>query len=90
MAPSVRFSANLTVVAKRYANLTVERVRDLKKWRDAADVVAADYYTLELMLALYDHAPAILDAAEEWFELRSEIEQLRRQLESLRESAPRR
>lgn len=75
-------------MAKRYANLSVERVRDLKKWRDAADLVAADYYTLELMLALYDHAPAILDAAEEWFELREQIEELRRQIEALRDSAP--
>ena len=75
-------------MAKRYANLSVERIRDLKKWCDAADLVAADYYTLELMLALYDHAPALLDAAEEWFELRQEVEELRRQIESLRQSAP--
>lgn len=74
-------------MAKRYANLSVERVRDLKKWRDATEEVAADYYALELMLALYDHAPAILDAAEEWFELREEVEELRRQIATMRESA---
>ncbi|HSN69239.1 MAG TPA: hypothetical protein VLV48_08345 [Thermoanaerobaculia bacterium] len=65
-------------------NLSVERVRDLKKWRKATEDVAADYYTLELMLALYDHAPGLLAAAEEWFELRKEVEELRERLEQLR------
>lgn len=63
--------------------LSVERVRDLRKWRDAADEVAADFYTLELMMALYDHAPAILEAAEGWFVLRAEVEDLRRELARL-------
>ncbi|HVR44027.1 MAG TPA: hypothetical protein VMS56_11365 [Thermoanaerobaculia bacterium] len=70
-------------------DLSVERVRDLRKWREASDRIAADYYALELMLALYDHAPAILDAAEEWFELRHEVEQLRRQIEIMRAGSPR-
>lgn len=69
---------------KRPITLSVERVRDLKKWRKATEEVAADYYTLELMLALYDHAPDLLDAAEEWFELRKEVEELRARLEQLR------
>ncbi len=69
---------------KRPINLSIERVRDLKKWRKATEEVAADYYTLELMLALYDHAPDLLDAAGEWFELRKEVEELRAQLERLR------
>ncbi len=68
---------------KRPINLSAERVRDLRKWRRATEEVAADYYTLELMLALYDHAPDLLDAAAEWFELRKEVEELRARLEQL-------
>jgi hypothetical protein len=71
-------------VPKGPTNLSIERVRDLKKWRTATEEVAADYYTLELMLALYDHAPDLLGAAEEWFELRKEVEELRAQIEQLR------
>lgn len=65
-------------------NLSIERVRDLKKWRKATEEVAADYYTLELMLALYDHAPDLLETAEECFALRKELAELRAQLEKLR------
>ena len=68
------------------ANLTIERVRDLQRWRRAAEEVDAGFYTLELMLALYDHAPAILGAAEECFELRAEVEELR---DELRRQPPR-
>jgi hypothetical protein len=75
-------------VPRRPINLSVERVRDLKKWRRATEEVAADYYTLELMLALYDHAPDLLDAAEEWFELRREVEELRELLEQRRTGTP--
>lgn len=69
---------------RRPSNLSVERVRDLKKWRKATEEIAADYYTLELMLALYDHAPDLLEAAEECFELRREVEELRAEIEHLR------
>lgn len=65
-------------------NLSVERVRDLARWRKAADEVSSDYYTLELMLALYDHAPDLLAAAEGWFEARAELEEMRARLEQLR------
>ncbi|HEY0593915.1 MAG TPA: hypothetical protein VGE86_07505 [Thermoanaerobaculia bacterium] len=69
---------------KRPSTLSVERVRDLKKWRKATEEVAADYYALELMLALYDHAPDLLEAAEECFALRREVEELRTEIEHLR------
>ena len=68
----------------RPINLSVERVRDLRKWRRATEDVASDYYTLELMLALYDHAPDLLAAAEDWFELQREVDELRARLEQLR------
>ncbi len=59
-------------------------MRDLRKWRAAAEKLGADYYTLELMLALYDHAPGLLDAAEAAFELEAEVDQLRAELDALR------
>jgi hypothetical protein len=64
--------------------LSIERVRDLKKWRKATEDVAADYYTLELMMALYDHAPDLLAAAEDSFAMRREIEELRARLDAAR------
>ena len=64
--------------------LTINRIRDLRRWREAAESLERPYYTTELMLALYDHAPALLDAAEERLELLAEVSELRARMNRLK------